>query len=106
MTERNYGREAHEIAERHLEACFEAAEEAEEVGEENVIWPEVEAPFCGCLTCVTREVLAAGWPTMLDGAREVIAREIEKIRDDPNVSDEWSLSEVAALVRGGWANSL
>jgi hypothetical protein len=106
VTERNYGREAHEAAERHLEDCFEALEQEEEVGAENVIWPDVDAPFCGCLTCVTREVLHAGWPAMLDGAREVVAREIEKIRDEVEVSGEWSLSEVAALVRGGWANSL
>lgn len=105
MSERDYGREAHEAAERHLEACLEALE-AEEYGDEPVVWPEVDAEFCGCMTCVTREILYAGWPAMLDGARELIAREIEKIRDDPKISDEWSLTEVAALVRGGWANAL
>lgn len=105
MTERDYGNEAHQAAERHLTACYDALE-AEEFGAEDVTWPDLDAPFCGCMTCVTREILSAGWPALLEGAREQIAREVEKIRDEPDVSNDWTLTEVAALIRGGWAKAL
>ena len=49
-----------EAAERHLEACYEA-EEAYELGDDDVESPAC-APFCGCITCVVREVLYAAWP--------------------------------------------
>jgi hypothetical protein len=51
-----------QAAERHLLLCWEASYEEEnaEVGTE-VPSPAV-GPFCGCETCVVREVLAGAWP--------------------------------------------
>lgn len=31
------------------------------------------APFCGCVTCVVREVLDAAWPHLIAAAREEVA---------------------------------
>ena len=58
----DYGREAHEAAEEHLEACWEALD-AENEGEV-IEWPNTAGPFCGCLTCQIRETLHAAWPHM------------------------------------------
>lgn len=68
MTDRDYGLEAHQAAEQHLEACWEAMH-AENEGEV-VDWPVTAGPFCGCMTCEVREVLHAAWPLMLEAARE------------------------------------
>jgi hypothetical protein len=48
-------------AEAHLAACQEAMWNEEEP--DPTKWPEspASAPFCGCETCVVREVLYAGW---------------------------------------------
>jgi len=50
-------------AEQHLQACWEA-QEAEEDAEDLTTLPESPAvgPFCGCTTCLVREVLAGAWP--------------------------------------------
>lgn len=101
MAERDYGREAHEAAERHLEDCFVALGVEEDGGEP--IWPEdLESAFDGCTTCVIREVLYAAWPILLQGAREVIAEEIEHVRDSEFHMEACSLTGAAALVRDGW----
>jgi hypothetical protein len=50
---------AQRAAEVHLEACLEAMWEYEENGVE--VESPASAPFCGCNTCVVREVLWAGW---------------------------------------------
>jgi hypothetical protein len=34
---------------------------------------EDDAPYCGCDTCIVREVLDAAWPHMLALAREEVA---------------------------------
>ncbi len=50
-------------AERHLALCedaLEAEEEAEDL--ENLPPSPAVGPFCGCQTCVVREVLAGAWP--------------------------------------------
>jgi hypothetical protein len=54
-------------AEQHLEACWEAE------------WDDAEespafAPFCGCTTCIVREVLMSVWEDMASEAgREALS---------------------------------
>jgi hypothetical protein len=49
-------------AERHLNLVWEA-EYAQEEAEDGVEVPTPAiAPFCGCETCIVREVLAGAWP--------------------------------------------
>lgn len=61
-------RAAQTAAEERLAACQEVL-----FGDENGIGTDVESgasgPFCGCDTCVVREVLDAAWPHMLELAR-------------------------------------
>jgi hypothetical protein len=73
----DYGLEAQKAAELHLAACNESLwggedSEALERGE----WPETpaSAPFCGCDTCIVREVLHAAWPLLLQAAGENIKK--------------------------------
>jgi hypothetical protein len=52
-------------AEAHMEAVWAAfyADEEAEPGDAEVPSPAV-GPFCGCETCVVREVLAGAWPAI------------------------------------------
>lgn len=52
---------AQRAAELHLAACMEALWAYEEEGDEDVESP-ASAPFCGCDTCIVREILWAAWP--------------------------------------------
>ena len=61
------GLEAHQAAEQHLTACWEALD-AENEGEV-VDWPDTAGPYCGCQTCTVREVLHAAWPYIVKYAR-------------------------------------
>lgn len=63
----DWGLIAHQNAEKHLEACYEALE-AEEEGEADIESPAC-APFCGCNTCVVREVVYASWGTIANATR-------------------------------------
>lgn len=53
---------AQQVAEEHLAACLEAFD-AESMGED-VEWPDIRAPFDGCLTCQVRETLHAAMPIL------------------------------------------
>ena len=68
---RDFELEAQKAAEAHLAACTEAMFAWEEAGEvdESIVSPAI-APFCGCDTCVVREVLYAAWPIMEQGVLE------------------------------------
>jgi hypothetical protein len=57
------GIRAQRAAEAHLSACVDALF-AESESDNPDDWPEspASAPFCGCDTCVVREVLFAAWP--------------------------------------------
>lgn len=75
--QRDYGLEAQRAAEAHLEACWEALHEQEDAdmaGEWESSapdrWPVTAGPFCGCETCVVREVLFAAWPILTEAAKE------------------------------------
>lgn len=65
--------EAQRKAEAHLDACFEALLQEDLSPEhpdrdESVVSPAV-APFCGCTTCIVREVFYASWDNILEAAR-------------------------------------
>jgi len=64
------GVRAQRAAEAHLVACWEAFHAYDELGVEEGEGPEdpSSAPFCGCETCVVREVLYAAWPILRDAA--------------------------------------
>ena len=65
------GRRAQEAAEKHLAECWEAYYASEEEPDP-AKWPESPAcaPFCGCETCLVREVLHAAWPILEEEARK------------------------------------
>lgn len=44
-------------AEEHLESCFDSIDDPSTS-------VDLSAPFCGCTTCVVREVIASSWPYM------------------------------------------
>lgn len=63
MTENvDYGNLMQAAADAHMEKVWNAFYAEEETGEE-VESPAV-GPFCGCETCVTREILAGAWPVI------------------------------------------
>lgn len=55
------GPEIQAAAERHLRAVIETEEYLDEHPEAELCSPAV-GPFCGCETCLVREVLAGAWP--------------------------------------------
>lgn len=59
---------AQRAAEKHLLRVQEA-QFAEEDGDANVAWPETAGPYCGCNTCIIREVLWVTWPIIEHHAR-------------------------------------
>jgi hypothetical protein len=61
---KDWGRLAHEAAEAHLEAIFQAEEDGDDS-------PSV-APYDGCQTCDIREILAGAWPVIEQMLREQI----------------------------------
>lgn len=71
QNETDYGALAQKAAEEHLSACWEAywAEEESESLEDLPESPAC-APFCGCETCVVREVLFAAWPIIEQATTE------------------------------------
>lgn len=73
MTSAELERKAQEAAEERLSYCqstlYEDEAEVPAPGEGQ----EPSAPFCGCDTCVVREVLDAAWPHMLELARRELA---------------------------------
>jgi hypothetical protein len=80
---------AQELAERHLAACQEALW-SEDAGEAEVAESPACGPFCGCDTCIVREVLYAACPAIEAGVRaeleESLRVEIEaKVRAELQV---------------------
>lgn len=64
---------AQRAAETHLAACEVAQFELEECGSADPAdWPEspASAPFCGCQTCMVREVLHAAWPVFEEHSKQ------------------------------------
>ena len=70
---RDWGNEAHQAGIRRLDLC-EAWQYYNEGGQDDGELPPDTpdpscAPFCGCETCVVREVLDAAWPIMVEAMR-------------------------------------
>lgn len=70
----DYGYEAQQAAEAHLDLCNEWEEWEENGGEEGSLEaPKGEnpavGPYCGCITCTIREILHAAWPILEAGVR-------------------------------------
>lgn len=59
-----WARQLQDAATAHLEACAEAEWLQEEAGDDFEIDTPAAAPFCGCTTCVVREVLVGAWPVI------------------------------------------
>lgn len=57
--------QAQRAAEDRLEACNDmlwAEEDGEPDWRDHPEWDAISAPYCGCDTCVVREVIDAAWP--------------------------------------------
>lgn len=65
----DWGLLAQEAAENHLYACDEWFDYEEGDGERPAGEPPSCAPYCGCLTCIIREVLSATWPILEEAVR-------------------------------------
>ena len=70
----DYGYEAQQAAEAHLDLCNEWEEWEENGGEEGSLGaPKGEnpavGPYCGCTTCTIREILHAAWSIIEAGVR-------------------------------------
>lgn len=63
---RDYGLEAQQAAEAHLEALWEAADSDDEHAMDDI---DIAAPWCGCTTCIVREVLHAAWPILQEAVK-------------------------------------
>ena len=68
-----------EVAEVHLDACYADMWEQDQLGEGEEgeeFFPEGEiqqaGPFCGCNTCVVREVLHASYETLIKAAEHEV----------------------------------
>lgn len=61
---RDWGREAQQAAEDHLDALDEALGLQEDGA--SIDWSayDAAAPYCGCRTCTVRETLHAAWPVL------------------------------------------
>lgn len=64
----DHGHEAQKAAEAHLELLDECL--FRENDQEEPEWPDSAGPYCGCQTCIVREVLWAGWPHLRLAALE------------------------------------
>lgn len=63
-------RDAQRAGELRLTACEAAMDEDDALDDDlRAELDRVVAPFCGCTTCVVREVLSAAWPHMVELAR-------------------------------------
>lgn len=68
---RDWGLEAHDAAINHLDQCdawlayFDNEDEEERPAGQD----PASAPYCGCQTCLVREVLYAAWPIIEEGVR-------------------------------------
>ena len=65
MADRDYGHEAQQAAEERLETIWEAEESDDDSAYDDI---DMAGPFCGCTTCIVREVLHAAWPILREAA--------------------------------------
>lgn len=72
MTGYDWGREAHDAAVAHWDACeawMDWYDGGEVKGERPAGGDPASAPYCGCQNCVVREVLYAAWPVIEEAIR-------------------------------------
>lgn len=69
MSSEQWDVKAQKAGEERLQAIAEYELQTEELGEPPPIDYPAVAPWCGCDTCVVREVLDAAWPHLLELAR-------------------------------------
>lgn len=79
-------------AEAHLDACIAAEDEwafHDQSDDDDVEWPHspAVAPFCGCTTCVVREVLHAAWPLMIEHAMQEAASPATDVPDAASLDE-------------------
>lgn len=70
---KDWGLEAQRAAEARLAVLWEILDEPDPETYEALelhLDPPMEAPFCGCETCVVRETLTAAWPIIMEAAKE------------------------------------
>lgn len=93
---------AQQAAEERLVGCLNALYAEDD--DQTAPWPEdMAGPFCGCETCVVREVLHAAWPHMRNLARAEFADQIEielgrvfsEDEDETSVRDDGAVPGVA-----------
>lgn len=67
----DWGREAHDKAVNHLDACdmWQAYYDNEDEEERPAGDDPASAPYCACQTCLVREVLYAAWPVIEEAVR-------------------------------------
>jgi hypothetical protein len=65
----DYAKLAQDAAERRLDALDQLEFDGTPLPDDI----EVLAPYCGCRTCLVREVLDAAWPHLLALARDEVA---------------------------------
>jgi len=104
----NIGSETQRVAEAHLGECWRVlwAEEGdiepdEDAGEEGLESPAC-APFCGCDTCVVREVLYAAWPVLehyFEGSRTEIVGLLREAISELGLQHELTPRLAVALTR-------
>lgn len=72
---RDFGLEAQRAAEAHLGAVYDdfLDHDANDVA---------FAPFCGCDTCIVREILSVAWPILLEAAKEELADRVGAEQED------------------------
>lgn len=68
-------RAAQEAAERRLAFCNAQMYEEEVTLDPTLIGEQPAGPFCGCDTCVVREVLDAAWPHIYELALDLARQE-------------------------------
>jgi hypothetical protein len=66
---KDWAAEAQRAAETRLALCAEWRDHYENDGDEPTEPDPSCAPYCGCDTCVVREILDAAWPIFLEGVR-------------------------------------
>lgn len=55
--------QAQRAAEQRLATCTEMLwDETDDDGRDRPEWDDISAPYCGCDTCIVREVIDAAWP--------------------------------------------
>ncbi len=75
--ETDWGQQAQAAAEKRLAYCNALEWDSDDM--EGIEVSEPCAPYCGCDTCVVREILDAAWPFLLQAAKEELAGNVVSV---------------------------